>query len=138
MASLHIFFTRALPEFEEEQRRDVLLVADEDDGEDAKIAADELEYATTLVTTYDNLESLAYHVNQWWLDWAGAAVSLQLITDDPLRMAPNELERLAALRESARNEAWSINTAFVAFRPESRQAKAEAIQFLIRTSTVAQ
>jgi hypothetical protein len=132
--SLHLFFTRELPDLEDEQAPELLLV-EEHGGEFTEgeaIAPEQLEYVSTLVSNYDDLERLNAAVNEWWLAWAGVAPQLELIADAPERMAEDPRTRLGRLE---RANSWSINTVFVAYRRDSSAARAEAVRFLVETCT---
>ena len=122
--SLHLFFTTALPQFKPEDASELLLVEDDssESQEGVPIPSGQLEYVTTLVSNYADLSLLHLAVNQWWLDWAGVAARLELVADDRSEMAQDPITRLEKLQTP---NSWSINTAFVAFRPQSRTARPE-------------
>jgi hypothetical protein len=118
--SLHLFFTRTLPFLDEDH--EILFV-------DAA-AGDPVEYATTLVTTCEDLERLPEVVSRWWHEQTGADACIELVTDQATEMARHERERLQQLAPRG----WSLHSCFVAYPKDSSIARAGAVQLLMKTS----
>ena len=138
--TLHILFTRAIPELEEPQ--ELLFIeaegsapfvdvgSEESSGDIEFPAADEFEYATTVVATYASVELLGDTVHTWWRSETGASARLEMIADDASLMSEDEIARLRELPE----DAWSFNPVFVACRIVSPESRAAVIDFLKKSS----
>jgi len=118
--SLHLFFTRTLPFLDEDH--EILFVEAE--------AGDPVEYATTLVTTCEDLERLPEVVSRWWQEETGSDASIELVTDQATEMARHERERLQALAPRG----WALHSCFVAYPKDSSTALAGAVKLLVETS----
>lgn len=93
---------------------------------DSEIPMEELEFASTLVTTLLPDRLTQEVVSSWWQELTGAPARISLLTADIEAMSANERERVEALGGSG----WSVNTSFVAYKRGSEEAQREAIEFI--------
>jgi hypothetical protein len=127
--SLHLFFTRTIPRLGPDAEL-FLFESETNPCAGGPIEPDQLVYATTLVTTYGNLELIPAVINQWWLEYAGAEARVELLTDSPAAMSDDERSRLSELETPG----WSINDCFWVYRRDDAGAQREVVRHLRRLS----
>jgi len=129
--SLHLFFTRAIPDFGADFELIFFDATPEPSAAQEPIPREELEYATTLLSANEDIAPLARAVSTWWQELAGAEACLELLSEQPAAMSHDEQARLA---RHEGQPGWSINRAFVAYRAKCAASRAEAVRFLVELS----
>jgi hypothetical protein len=125
---LFLFTTSELPTPDSGDAEEFLMldIGFEDVPEGDGIPLDELEFASTLVTTLSPAELDPEEVGSWWEALTGATASVELLADDPSRIGQSELDRSSRLGDAR----WAVNSNFVAYKRGSREAREEAVAFI--------
>jgi hypothetical protein len=120
-SALYLIYTTTLPDFEDGSER---LLVDRDLGGESGELVDPtlLQFVSTAVAAREHSEVLVSAISEWFSELGGSDVRLELIATAPARMSADQRARFEVLDQGA----WSINTAFVAFRRESSAAREEA------------
>ena len=128
--ALYLLSATAVPEFDDES--ECVLVDRGFEGAPREIIdPEQIAFLSTAVAARKHSEAVSLAISQWFTELGAENVSLELIATEPLEMSENQRHRLALLDPGA----WSINTAFVAFKRDSPAAQQEA-RYLVLNSAL--